>query len=144
MRRLPVCRSRLSTWAPRVLRATVLGKGRRRAGAPRRLELFAQAFVFPTQPFDLAPQCITLALRTFRALAQSIDVVRRWSRISGPLIRHAAVMPDPRTTYKYEILDRALGAGDGGVSAPANQRPMILWYKGCLALAQLDESPDHD
>ena len=95
--------------------ATVLRKRRAlpRAGSPRCLEFFAQAFVFAPQPLILSLQCVTLALRTFRALTQCIDVVGRWRRIGRPLIRHGDVMPDPRKKYKYGILDRALTVGDG-------------------------------
>jgi hypothetical protein len=66
--------------------------------------VLADAFRFATRPFNLAAQLLQLAL----------GVVDR----SGFALRHASVMPDPRSKYKYGILDRTIG--------PANQLRLRL------------------
>jgi hypothetical protein len=73
--------------------------------APRSLELVFQFVV-------LAPQALPFRLRAAEVFAQALDLARLvvddLLGIAGRRLGatdHATVMPNPRSKYKYEVLD---------------------------------------
>ena len=101
-------RTRFATWSARRLRRDPT---RERRGLtvhcpPRGLEFVFQFFVFATQP-------LSLGFRAPQILAQPVDlprlIVDDLLRVPGAWIvrtpLHAPVMPEPRSKYKYGILD---------------------------------------
>jgi hypothetical protein len=77
---------------------------------PRHLEFFAQALVLAAEPvtFILRPhQILTQALDLADVLVDDLPRVTRGGGIRRPL-RHAPVIPNPRTKYKSNHVEYAV------------------------------------
>ena len=89
------------------------GRGLAEPRASRCVELILQPIPLPLQPIALPLQLLPRALSPCQLLAQPHDLLPEivGRRVIGHrLLRHAIVMPDSRSWYKYEILDSSAEA----------------------------------